>query len=513
MIKRLTPYILIFCFLLAAGFVYAQTDKPLRVEFSSLGRNDDYSIMLTGKQGLIVLRNDGKSADNQLIWRYFGYSVELKRKWKATITMDKHFSLSKQFYKDGFAHILYIDSRNKETRIKQVKLNIETGKVISEIITLDSKINIKDFKVAGNKSFILGLDVKGLNNILSDVFSSSDKRENRIRFMRYNWQDNSLDMLSDSIDSGMRPKRLDFFEHGNTMDVYTALAVSEGQDEIWMYSFDVDGSLVKRHRFSPVAGKTVVELAVTSSGKDRYLAASMSSLRDRYDHYEDYTDAIYLSVFLEGAEAVSRLYKLSNLNSFYANADAEMFRFFPGKKKVAGSVGYQLNMHPEIKGGNKEMILLAEAYYPEYHTEWYYDAYGVAHTRYVFDGYRFTHAIAIAFNNKAEISWDESMEISGIRSFSREKRLDVISDGNTAGLTYNIDNELHYQIVENGRSDGGPQAVTLPLLYPEDELKSSEEGRIYYWYDNYLLASGYQRIENDKQGNRKIFYFYKIAFQ
>ncbi len=508
-------FLIILSFVILAPFssAYAQSDQPLRVEFSSLGRNDDFTVMLAGEQGLIVLRDDGKGADDQRIWRLFGYSGDMTSKWKATITLGKDLELADRHYRDGKANLLFIDSRNKESTLELVKVDMSTGEVVSRSFALPDKLNVWDFKVLDGQAFVLGINSRGLKNFLSNVFSSSDDRERRIRLVRYDWKSDEATDISENIDAGMRPLRLDIYGNEKTIDVYTALAVSESSDELWMYSFSAEGEMTNRYRFSPVEGKSIVELVVTSSGENRYIAVSMSGIRERYERYEDYTDGLYLSVFNQGEEAVSRFYKLSNLGAFYKKADPDMFRFFPGRKEMAGSVGYQLNMHPEIKGGENEMILLAEAYYPEYHTEWYYDAYGMAHSRYVFDGYRYTHALAIAFNKKAEVVWDEAMEINGIRSYSPALRLDAISDNGTTGIVYNLDNELHYKLISEGTSDGDQQAVTLPLMHPDDKLKGSEEGRIRYWYGSYLLASGYQKIENKSKGNRKIFYIYKIAFQ
>lgn len=505
--------LLIVLYIFPVMSLYAQRDKPLRVEFSSFGRNNDYSVLLADDKGLIVLRDDGKNQDNQNVWKLFGYSTKMKQKWKSTIMVNNDFVLSRKFYNDNYANLLFLDSQNKESVIKQYRIEMSNGKTDSVSYSVDGKLNIKDFRVVDNQSFILGLDIKGFKNFLSSIFSSSEDEGKRMKLIHYEWNTGEMKLISDSFDTGMRPKSLDIFEHGKTVDVYTARDVSDSRDDIWMYSFSYSGVFQKKYKFSPVKGKFVVELAVTSYGKNRHIAATMSSLRDRYDRYEDYTDGIYLSVFKNGEEAVSRFYKLSNLNSFYAKADPDMFRFFPGRKKVTGSVGYQIKMHPKIKGNSDEMILLAEAYYPEYHTEWYYDAYGVARTRYIFDGYRFTHALAIAFNDKAEITWDESMKISGIRSYSRRKRVDIISDGSIAGIAYNLDNELHFQLVVDGQAEERAQAVTLPLMFSNDHLKKSHESRINYWYNNFLLASGYQKIDNRDKGNRRVFYIYKISFQ
>lgn len=495
------------------GQAIAQDNQPLRVEFSSFGRNDAYSLVLAEENGLLVLRNDGKSKDNQIIWRFYGYSVNMERMWKSTISVGKDFSLNKKFYRKGYVHLLFTDISNKESRMQHLHVNMTSGEVKIRKFLLENKLQIKDFKVADSSAYILGLNTRGLKNFLRNVFKSNEKKGRRLRFLRYDWEQDKLHNLSDSMATGLRPKRLHIFDHKDQVDVFMAKAINELQDELWMYSFDYSNNLMQRYKFKPVSGKNIVELIVSSQGKDRFVAATMSGLRDRYDRYEDYTDGLYFSVYTGGKEAISRFHKLSNLVAFYNKADPDMFRFFPGKKQLGNSIGYQLNLHPQIKGDGDEMILLAEAYYPEYHTEWYYDAYGMAHTRNIFDGYRFTHALAVAFDREAKVAWDESLEINGVKSYSRARRVEIIADGKNAGIVYNLDNELHYQTLSNGKAKENPATVTLPMLHKDDQLKSSEDGRIQKWYGDYLLASGYQKIDHKSKGNREVFYIFKIGFQ
>lgn len=504
-----------FLTLLLAGVqlpIAGQSNKPLRIEFSSFGKSDAYALLRAEEHGFVVIRDEGKNDDNQNLWSFFGYNVDMKRIWKSKVTLPKDYRLAKKTNYKTHACILFLQQTNRATDITEVRINMADGSVEKNSLTSDGKIEIQDYKVIEDQSFILALDIKGMKNIFSRLLGSSDAGR-RLKFWRSDWSNSSYQELSDSIADGMRPKRIDIFLHGETVDVYAVRDVNQQRDDIWLYSFTYQGEYINKYRFSPVDGRFVVEMAVRSEGRNRYLAATMSGIRDRYDRYEDYSDGIYLGVFRNGEEAVSRFYKLTNLNAFYAKADADMFRFFPGKKEMGGSVGYPLDMHPTIKGKGNEMIILAEAYYPEYRTEWYYDAYGMAHTRHVFDGYRYTHALAIAFNSDAQILWDEGLKISNIRSYYRKRRVDVISDGTTAGIAYNLDNEIHYQLVVNGDADGGTRTVTLPLLSSNDLLKSSNEGSIHYWYEDYLLASGYQKIAHADQGNRQIFYVYKIGFQ
>ena len=504
--------ILLILFVFPFEAVNAQDNQPMRVEFSSLGRQGDYHLLLAKDEGFVVLRNDGKSSDNEIIWKLFCYSADMEKKWNSTISLNEDYSFTRKYYRNGLGYLLFSDRNNKETKFKLYRIDIASGKVISSEFAVEDKINSVDYISVDGHSYILGEKDKGIGKVISNVFSSSRNTQN-LKFFHYNWDEDQFYDLTDSINVNMQPRQLYVFEYDKNVDLYSLNAASKSTDEIWRYSFSFDGKFENKHQYSRIKGKTVVDLAVSSLNKRRFLAANMSSFRDRYNHYEDYSDGLYVSIYSEGQEKYSRYYKLSSLNSFYSHADQGMFRFFPAKDEIQGSVGYQIKLHKKARTSKTENIILAEAYYPEYRNEWYYDAYGVAHTRKVFQGYRFTHAMAVGINNDIEISWDVALEISGTHSYSRNKRTDLITDGQTSGIVYNLDNELHYQLVKKGKKLDGKRTVTLPLMNKNDNLKSSKKGRIRHWYEDYMLASGYQKINNSQKGNRQVFYVYKIAFR
>ncbi|MGM0612022.1 MAG: hypothetical protein ACQESM_00785 [Bacteroidota bacterium] len=485
----------------------------MRVEFSSLGRQDNFHLLLAEDNGFVIIRDDGKSSDNESIIKIFCYSADMEKKWNSTISLDENYSFSKKFYQDGFGYLLFSDSKNKESRFKLYRMDIASGKVTSNEFIVENKITPVDFKSVSGHSFILGREGKGLGKIISNVFSSTDKKSGKLRFFHYDWKEANLNNLTDSIQDNMQPRQLEVFEYENTIDLYAVKPYSKSTDEIWRYSFSFSGLLEDKHQYSRIEGKTVVNLAISAQEGRRFLTATMSSIRDRYNHYEDYADGIFVSIYANGKEKNSTYYKLSNINAFYSHTNPNMFQFFPGRNKVQGSVGYQILLHQEAKTNSKQNIILAEAYYPEYRTEWYYDAYGVAHTRKVFEGYRFTHAMSVSFNNNGEIIWDAAIKMPDIHSYARPLKADLITDGKTTGIVYNFDNELSYQLVKDNKKINGRKTATLPLMHKNDNLKNTGKERIRYWYGDYMLASGYQKITNDQKGNRQVFYVYKIAFR
>ncbi|MCF8218232.1 MAG: hypothetical protein K9I29_06205 [Bacteroidales bacterium] len=510
---RYVIYVLFLMIIIPLKTVEAQSNQPMRVEISSLGSQDDFHVLLAEENGFVIIRDDGKSSNDEIIIKLFCYSAAMEKKWNSTITAYKDYAFSKKYYRNGYGFLLFSDSKNKESKFKIFRIDIASGKVVSSEFVVEDKINPVDFKSVKGHSFVLGREGKGIGKIITNVFSSTNNKSGKLRFFHYDWEEASLNNLTASLQNNMQPRQLDVFEHGSAIDLYAVKAVDKYTDEIWRYSFSFGGALQEKHQYSRIKGKTVVNLSISTRENRRFLAATMSSIRDRYNHYEDYTDGIFVSIFSGEKEKKSIYHKLSNINAFYSHTNPNMFQFFPGKKDVQGSVGYQILLHPQAKSDKNQNIILAEAYYPEYRTDWYYDAYGVAHTRRVFEGYRFTHAMAVSFNNDGEIDWDVALKMPDIHSYARPRRAGLITDGTTSGIVYNFDNEISYQLVKENKKLNGRKTATLPLMNKNDNLKNSLKERIRFWYEDYMLASGYQKISNDKKGNRQVFYVYKIAFR
>jgi regulation of enolase protein 1 (concanavalin A-like superfamily) len=46
-----------------------------------------------------------------------------------------------------------------------------------------------------------------------------------------------------------------------------------------------------------------------------------------------------------------------------------------------------------------------------------------------------------------------------------------------------------------------------------DKVKLTTSDNIDFWYNNYFIASGYQKISNDQEGGkRNVFYLNKVSF-
>ena len=83
-------------------------------------------------------------------------------------------------------------------------------------------------------------------------------------------------------------------------------------------------------------------------------------------------------------------------------------------------------------------------------------------------------------------------------------------------LVYSFDGELKSKVVSGKTVVEGKTGVKIDTGNANDKVKENYGSGIEYWYDNYFIAYGYQKIKSDKysgKSKRKVFYFNKIAYK
>jgi hypothetical protein len=213
-----------------------------------------------------------------------------------------------------------------------------------------------------------------------------------------------------------------------------------------------------------------------------------------------------------------RFYSFRNMGGIQG-ADYNLnkqIRIFKGNKSIMND--YRLLLHDIINKGD-EYILVSEAYYPEYHIEYFWstDAYGRSYreSREVFDGYRYTNAIITAFDSKGLLLWNNSFEIWNILTFNLKERVKVHFDGEDIVLAYSNAGKINSKIIRKNEVIQPKTESQVESISVADLKKPGITSDMDFWYKNYFITFGYEKLSRQPNiSNAKtIFYFSKIAFQ
>jgi hypothetical protein len=190
------------------------------------------------------------------------------------------------------------------------------------------------------------------------------------------------------------------------------------------------------------------------------------------------------------------------------------------RRKIKGKklrFNYRLLVHDIVKD-NGNFLMIGEAYYPKYGSYSSFSYYPGGYGNMAFEGYKYTHAVVIAFGPGGKLIYDNSFEINDVLSYRLEKLVSLnVQDGKVV-LLYTYDDVIRSKIIQGNQVLEGKSFNEIELAFESDIVgnNDSEVGGLEKWYGNYFFAYGVQRIKNLGAGgadlNREVFYINKIFY-
>ncbi|HWY33067.1 MAG TPA: hypothetical protein VNX68_00390, partial [Nitrosopumilaceae archaeon] len=237
--------------------------------------------------------------------------------------------------------------------------------------------------------------------------------------------------------------------------------------------------------------------------------------------FGDDAEGMFFSKIENGTEKYIKYYAFKEFNQFYSLVTGQATVSDKQKEKLSqrySGLTYRLLVHDIIEK-NDQYIMVAEAYYPQYHTQCYYNGRGQTCYQ-VFDGFRFTNALVAGFDKEGNKLWDNSFEIMDVLTFKLKEKVRVLPFDNETVLVYAFGSQIRSKIINGNEVVEGKTSTPLGTGFQNDQIRSSAENSIDYWYDNCFISYGYQKIKSDdealKQGKdskRRVYYFNKVTFQ
>jgi hypothetical protein len=213
--------------------------------------------------------------------------------------------------------------------------------------------------------------------------------------------------------------------------------------------------------------------------------------------------------------------ELKNASQLIAEKNVQNLKKKAQKKEKdtdAYSIDLTLLLHP-LEKKNDEIIIVAESFFPQYHTENFtdYDFYGrpFTNTYSVFDGYRFTNSIIAGFDKSGKLLWDNAIDIRNLLSFELNPKVTCHEQGKYVVMAYQGDGKIASKIIQQNEIIEKLDFTPVELQYPNDKLISETKSMMIPWYDNFFLSYGYQEIKNialERNNKRLVYYFNKIRF-
>ncbi|MBR09258.1 MAG: hypothetical protein CMP48_16445 [Rickettsiales bacterium] len=483
----------------------ALISQPGRVEFNIFDFTMQYDIINGEDNGLLVYLETEDRTDEGYNWTFNLLDTTLNQVWTRILPIPFDTYLTGTEYHDGKYYLLFNASRYRNEDLLLIELDAQFGEIRSIEINTVFPIQLTFFEVIDDNILL-----SGYTNF-RPVLLTFNLNVQKPRVVP-GFYDNKSDIIDIVID-----------DESHMFTVIQSEKMINNRYTMRAKTFTSEGDLIQNNIITPGEKKNLVDGASTSFyGGFQYVAGTYSKKPSQYSR------GLYLTKFVNGRQQFVKYHDYADLNNFfgYMNSRREQrIKERIERKKEKGKkpkFSYRLLVHDIIQRGD-EYLMIAEAYYPRYSSyssPGSYGSYNNSYTSYnpSFMGYKYTHAIVVAFDRNGNIIWDNSFGVDDIETYSLEEFVAVSQFDDKTVLMYLEENTIRSKVVQGNEIYEGMTFNPVKLAYEADEVKSRDpaiEG-LKNWYGNVMYAYGEQRIQNDEgeggRTSRKVFYINKITY-
>jgi len=552
---RIMKKLLTIAFLILSTIaLWAQSGNPLRLEIPAPAGSDPFNYVTAGKNGVCVFYPTiNETGKDSISWSFMMTDDQLKEQWHKLVPLHKDVTYLKSLSTTDAIYLLFHDTKQNKDGNIFVFMIIPRFQVITEHRSMiPDKAEVVDFEISNNVAFIGYNNRKGQPGIISFSLVTGEKRTYDIT------AEKDALLLDISIDT-------------TRQEIFATYKIqfSSSRNHLFVNQYNLTGTLEKTFDFTEQLEKknfNTAQYIAMGEGNGEIAGTygfNTTTTRRQYDYYDYYYNNYYYNYYspfysrqsdydanndktpvsdgyftanvLNGVASKLKYYNFSGFNNafkYITNPSALRIKRKPERKKALTddsepfdnnsandrTLNLRLITH-DIVVNNGQLIILSEAYSPEYHTntQMSYDYYGRSFpTSYqVFDGFRYSHAFIAGFDSSGNMVWNNGMEMRDILTKYLNRKLNCLFEDEETVLFYNANNKVAFKIIKGNTIVENTTYTSLPLKRGTDQPIDEYLGSIEHWYDDYFIATGYQSIRNNylESNKRNVFYISKMAFR
>ncbi|MEK6478312.1 hypothetical protein WJR50_12275 [Catalinimonas sp. 4WD22] len=483
----------------------AQIVQPDRIEIEVESTSNEFVVVSADENGLLIFRDsEERNPEGKHIWEFHKYNTALKQEWRRDLAIESDYILRGYDYDKGQLCVLFQDGPYQDRRWPMLNMSVETGDTVQHFINRVAPVNLEYFEIVG-QTVVLGGQIN-----YKPVVIHYDMLTSRLRALPGIYQENGE--LIDIIPN----------ENDNTFDVLIGEMNDNRVKTVTLKAYDQYSNLLQSAPLNTEDRKNLLDAQVTEfDGEKQFLAGTYGPRRSRYSR------GIFIASVQPNGEQDIKYYNYGDLNNFFNymrdKREARIKRRIERRKQKNKKLkfNYRMVIH-ELIADNGKYILLGEAYYPKYNSYYYSGFYGGYPSRYdnmYFDGYRFTHAIAVCFDRKGNLLWDHAFKLDNVKSMQLKQLVHVNVQNDSVVLMYSYEKEITTKVIRNNGEYEETTTKPIKLANESDTLKNkndSEIAGIEKWYGEYFYVHGTQDIKNSQSRSldlkRKVFFINKVAY-
>lgn len=506
--KKLFLFCVVFL-ILFSGF--SQISYEDRVEFELRDGYSNEVINLFGENGFIISsKKDYTDAKDLEEWKFEKFSNNFESNQSVKILLDEDLEPRANFTNSDRLHTIYTDRKFNFAVLSVDAATMEVTKVFGK---LPKKFYVFEMVVLGDYLIIKGILKRaptlcavnwktGTTQLLPIILPNNNPKKNSINAMQV-------------------------MESASEVFIYVNREVENDKVESYVLRYNANCELESTLNLTPKNNKSLKDITVSKISDDQYIFTGTYST----DESETSEGIFFCQTDNAGVDFIKfhSYVTLEKFLTYLPKKKQEKIEKKKNKQEAKGeefTLNYRLATH-DIIPDNDGYLFIGEAFYPTYRTESHMvttyingHASTTMQTTVVFDGYQYTHAMLCKFDSEGNILWDQIFEMFGTyKPYYVKKFISVDpTDQNAVKLVFTSNNKITTKSFDH---DGA-------ILFERqtDEIKTNFDGdkskysfsEIEYWYDNYFIAYGSQKIKNEDTNDRNkktrhVYFINKIRFE
>ncbi len=491
--KNFFVLLLIFAFYQA---VYPEVAQVKRLEIEKEFGSNIY-FFACGKAGVVSFSIDKvktEEGDEQL--SFVKYDSGLEKVWEKSIVSEKNVKFRDYDYDDKF---IYIHKRNmfKKT-FQMIIINLTTGE--EKIVAGEA------FKKGSYEKFYAFKDYLYFFGTIS----------NQYNLICHNINTNQQTV----IPFGTKKKTI--FKNFNLHEDkgLTSLTYYDSELKIYYLSIIKNNAVVNTLEFPQTDTEHVF-----NSGTLNFLNEKQMILVGTYNKEKDKDiQGVYTATIEDNKISNVKYTGFSSFKNFFNFMSERQKERMEKKIEKKAQKGKEMEFNYNFLEHNLIFtdygyIWIGESYYATYRTEFYtttVNGQTVTRSRTVFDGYVYSHATVAGFSNNGDLLWDQCFKLGDFKTFTLYEFVKAIPGVRRLLLVYSVGKKIRSMEIEGNNVVQEKENIDIETLDIDKNIIYSYS-RIAYWYDNYFLCMGSQKVKDEKADfgkKRKTVYFLnKVNYQ
>ncbi len=527
----MTPYLRTFILFLAsaaATSAIAQVEQPERLEIPKKSSEEYFTVISLEQEGLALIREKDKYEGNKELWQIIILDTDLREKHNFDIPVNVRYKLLGYEIARNQLYLLFRTGETSKNSLELIEVNTRDGREVNRVeIDPDLDFRITHFnKVgsnivfggyvsnepaillyeSGNKSlkvlpgfFQKDNELVELRSNENSTFNAvlvdrSQRSERKLVFRTY---DQSGNLLLEDIVPFDDAKSL---QHGlssqlrrDELMVLGTWGDKQGKQSYGFFALAIDPFSQQEVKYYPFG---MLDNALDYL-KPKRAARIKESTRDAVDNNRSPSFSTYAMPFriqetAAGFVLLAEIYQPSNTMGPYYNS--------PYGRPYYSNPYYYYN--PFWPG-----------YYPGMRM---YRPYAYGDPLRNNDNVRIYSTIAVAFNPKGQLIWDQSIVLDEIKRPALEQVTDMFSDDQRIHFIYKKESELKVKSISLEDGTVTESTEKIRPLESQEEIRSEKEleDGVRHWFGNVFYVWGYHTVRNpQKKENRvrDVFYINKIV--